>query len=277
MDSLGWVASARGQFERARQLYEESLKLHREKGVMQNTEAADVLAHLGMAEFFSGDPTRAEPLLKESVEIKRALGEKWGMGFALFHLGCAAISLGQFSEAQTYITEGLDVCAELNDRLLRAFLLEALAWLALASPDKDDPALSASIFGTADALRKQIAAPRPPQWRAMVEQIVSELENALGTESVSNEIEAGGQLSTEEVLRNFLQLVDKRKVPSILSPRELEVLKLVASGLTDAQAAQELVVSTRTIHAHLQSIYNKLGVNSRTAAIRIATEQKLIK
>jgi len=99
----------------------------------------------------------------------------------------------------------------------------------------------------------------------------------LGAESVSSEMEAGGQLSAEEALADFLQAVDKRKVPSILSPRELEVLQPVAAGLTDAQAAQKLVVSTRTIHAHLQSVYNKLGVNSRTAAIHAASEQKLIK
>jgi len=276
LDSLGWVASAYGQFERGRNLYEASLKLHRENGVSQNTEVADVLAHLGMAEFFDGEPARAQSPLEESLEIKRSLGEKWGMGFALFHLGCVAISQEQFDKAQAHIIEGLDVCADLNERLLRAFLLEALAWLAIASPGKDDPARSARIFDAAEALRRQIAAPRPPQWRAVVERILSEVKDALGRGSFTKELEAGGRLSAEEALADFLQPAKKQTVLSILSPREQEVLQLVAAGLTDAQVAEKLVVSTRTIHSHLQSIYNKLGVNSRTAALRAAAEQKLI-
>jgi predicted ATPase/DNA-binding CsgD family transcriptional regulator len=276
LDSLGWVASAYGQFERARQLYEESLKLHREKGVSQNTEAADVLAHWGMAEFFDGEYVRAQPLLEESLEIKRALGERWGMGFALFHLGCAAISRRQYEEAKTHILQGLDVCADLNERLLRAFLLEALAWLAFVSPEKADPLSSARIFGAVEALRQQIGAPRPPQWRALVEKVQSDVKTALGADSFLKELEVGKRLPAEDALAIFLQPVEKRIDSSILSPRELEVLQLVAAGLTDAQVAQKLVVSTRTVHSHLQSIYNKLGVNSRTAALRIAAEQKII-
>ncbi len=61
-----------------------------------------------------------------------------------------------------------------------------------------------------------------------------------------------------------------------LSPRELEVLELVATGLSDAQVAAKLVVSPRTVSTHLQSIYNKLGVNSRAAATRFAVENGLV-
>jgi DNA-binding NarL/FixJ family response regulator len=270
------VASAYGQFERARELYQKSLALHRMYGTSQDTEAADVLAHLGMADFFDGDPAQAKPLLEESLAVKRVLEEKWGMGFALFHLGCVAILLDQFDEAQAHIIEGLGVSADLNDRLLRAFLLEALAWLAFASPEKENAALAAKIFGAAQALREQIAAPRPPQWRARVESILSDVRNVLGPESFSKEIESGSQLSAEDALVTFLQPADTWKTSSLLSPRESEVLQLVAAGLTDAQVAQKLFLSIRTVHSHLQSIYNKLGVNSRTAALRAASEQKLI-
>jgi DNA-binding CsgD family transcriptional regulator len=51
-----------------------------------------------------------------------------------------------------------------------------------------------------------------------------------------------------------------------LSRREIEVLCLVARGLGNADIARELWVSVRTVHAHLRSIYRKLGVRSRTAA-----------
>ncbi|MGD2157027.1 MAG: tetratricopeptide repeat protein [Anaerolineales bacterium] len=61
-----------------------------------------------------------------------------------------------------------------------------------------------------------------------------------------------------------------------LTPRELEVLRWVAKGLTDVQVAENLVISPRTVHGHLRSIYAKLGVNSRTAAARYAIEKDLI-
>jgi len=54
-----------------------------------------------------------------------------------------------------------------------------------------------------------------------------------------------------------------------LTPRELEVLTLVASGRANAHAAQELGVSAATIKTHLERIYRKLGVNGRSEAARM--------
>ena len=64
--------------------------------------------------------------------------------------------------------------------------------------------------------------------------------------------------------------------PGGLSAREVEVLGLVAEGLTNAQVAKELFLSPRTIQRHLNSIYHKLGVSSRTAATRFAMEHGLL-
>jgi DNA-binding NarL/FixJ family response regulator len=61
-----------------------------------------------------------------------------------------------------------------------------------------------------------------------------------------------------------------------LSRREREVLALVATGLSDGQIAQDLLLSPRTVSKHLQSVYTKLHVNSRSAATRIALEQGLV-
>ena len=63
--------------------------------------------------------------------------------------------------------------------------------------------------------------------------------------------------------------------PDGLTTREVEVLRLVATGFTDAQVADRLVLSPRTVHAHLSSIYSKLGINSRSAATRYAIEHHL--
>ena len=60
-----------------------------------------------------------------------------------------------------------------------------------------------------------------------------------------------------------------------LTEREIEVLRSVAQGLTDAQVAERLVISPRTVHSHLNSIYSKLGISSRSAATRYAIEHDL--
>jgi DNA-binding NarL/FixJ family response regulator len=63
---------------------------------------------------------------------------------------------------------------------------------------------------------------------------------------------------------------------SELTPRELEVLRLVAQGRTDIQIAEQLVISPRTVNAHLTSIYRKIQVSSRSAATRYAIVRKLV-
>ena len=64
--------------------------------------------------------------------------------------------------------------------------------------------------------------------------------------------------------------------PAGLSAREVEVLGLVASGMTSAQVAKELFISPNTVNRHLHSIYGKLGVSSRAAATRFAAEHRLV-
>jgi DNA-binding NarL/FixJ family response regulator len=64
--------------------------------------------------------------------------------------------------------------------------------------------------------------------------------------------------------------------PAGLTAREVDVLRLVAVGLTDAEVAERLFLSVRTVNAHLRSIYRKLGVGSRAAAGRFAAEHGLL-
>jgi DNA-binding NarL/FixJ family response regulator len=61
-----------------------------------------------------------------------------------------------------------------------------------------------------------------------------------------------------------------------LSPRELEALRLVAAGLSNGTIAARLYVSERTVRYHLTSLFNKLGVTSRTEAVAIASRRGLL-
>jgi LuxR family transcriptional regulator, maltose regulon positive regulatory protein len=74
----------------------------------------------------------------------------------------------------------------------------------------------------------------------------------------------------------LLKVLRLLPAPSGLSGREVEVLRLVADGLGDKEIATRLVVSNRTVHAHLRSIYRKLEVRGRAAAARYAVENGLL-
>ena len=64
--------------------------------------------------------------------------------------------------------------------------------------------------------------------------------------------------------------------PAGLSAREAEVLRLVATGFTNAEVAERLFLSSRTVDWHLGSIYRKLGIHSRAEATRFASEHRLL-
>jgi DNA-binding NarL/FixJ family response regulator len=61
-----------------------------------------------------------------------------------------------------------------------------------------------------------------------------------------------------------------------LTPRQIEVLRLVARGMTNAEIAEALFLSRRTVHAHLRSIFHKLNVGHRSAATRYAVQRGLL-
>lgn len=86
-----------------------------------------------------------------------------------------------------------------------------------------------------------------------------------------SKLEATPRRSTRSYLK---QSVDRRS-QGLLSQREAEILKLVATGARNKEIAFELRISQSTVKAHLDSIFNKLGVDSRTAAVCIASQQEL--
>ena len=70
------------------------------------------------------------------------------------------------------------------------------------------------------------------------------------------------------LLADGVLLVDERGHCSTLTPREREILELVADGDTNGQIADRLWISPATVRSHLENIYAKLGVHTRTAAVR---------
>jgi len=86
---------------------------------------------------------------------------------------------------------------------------------------------------------------------------------------------AKGDQAMSPVVRNRLQTRD-RSPRSSLTPRELEVLQLVAGGSSNREIGQQLMLSEATVKSHLVHIYDKLGVRSRTSAVASAREQGVL-
>jgi DNA-binding CsgD family transcriptional regulator len=207
-------------------------------------------------------------------------------------LGEVAFGQDDLAAAQDLYRQSMDIFHELQDLPLLCWSLDALAGVAVA---QGDPARGVRLFGAATALRSAIGVPQPPFRRAHYERFLAHGRSQLD-EAAAVQAWAQGQAMTAEQAvqyastpaasvphpssrqqRSQTQSARQDTAPlSELTEREVEVLRLVATGMTDAQVAEHLVLSVRTINSHLRSIYSKLGVNTRTAASRYAVEHGLV-
>jgi DNA-binding NarL/FixJ family response regulator len=127
------------------------------------------------------------------------------------------------------------------------------------------------LLGAAESLRERAGAAWPAFVQADSERSADRARRALGDDRFAAESARGRAMGAAEILD--LAAPRPPEHPAGLTVREVEVLGLVASGLTDAQVAEQLVLSVRTVHSHVRSIYRKLGVSSRSAATRYALRQ----
>jgi DNA-binding CsgD family transcriptional regulator len=221
----------------------------------------------------------------------RDVGAKDLTATALSNLGGAVLHQGDARRAAAYFAEGLTLSRELGNRPDIAFNLAGMAGVAAA---EGQPQRSARLFGAAEAVFDAIGLVLEPQDRAEYDRNAAVARAHLGADAFAAAWEAGRTMTIEQAIAEALeplpetlpapaasptasqQAVAMVVYPAGLTAREVEVLRLVAQGLTDAQVAERLVVSTHTVHAHLRSIYSKLEVSSRTAASRFAVEHDLV-
>jgi DNA-binding CsgD family transcriptional regulator len=183
----------------------------------------------------------------------------------------------QVGAAQNAADELVTIAETLGAPFLRATAADATGAVLLA---QGDPAGALVHLRRAVSMWRQMDAPyESARARILVGQACRELGDA---DSSEIEFEAVGQvfqkLGAAPDAERLRQLIDSPEgsYPSGLTARELQVLSLVATGRTNRVIASTLMISEHTVARHLQNIFSKLGVSSRTAAAAFALDQSLI-
>ncbi len=269
---------SQGDQARVRSLLKECLALSREVGFKEGIAAANCL--FGLLALGQGDLATAYSQVEESVVLYKEMGHRHGTAESLAVLGKVVAAQGDFAAAQTLYEESLKISGELDEKWVIAVCLVRLGEVVAAQRQL---AWAAQLWGAADALRDAVGVPIPPVELADYERSVSAARVHLGERAFAAAWAQGRSMTPEQALAAKGQKpapppTTTRTPPTYpagLTAREVEVLRLLADGLTDLQIAEKLILSPRTVHAHISSIYSKLGVTSRSAATRYAIEHHL--
>jgi DNA-binding CsgD family transcriptional regulator/tetratricopeptide (TPR) repeat protein len=309
---LALVRRTRGDYRDAEALFQEALAIYEELGDGAGTARA--LYRYGIALMLEGDAERARPLFERSIELFRPLGDSTGIALDLEGLAFARppgadrqanahieesldilrglgdrrnvakvlviaaginADLGDAETAAERLAEALPLFVEFGDRWFSGWSLELAAQLAASTGDVER---AARLFGAVDAVWAAIGAPLPAYFHERHDDVLTAVRSHLGESRFEAAWDEGRKMPIGATI-DLVQPARRRAgadAPEGLTAREVEVLALVAEGLTDAQVAERLVVSIRTVHAHLRSIYRKLDVDTRSAATRYAVEHALL-
>jgi ATP/maltotriose-dependent transcriptional regulator MalT len=187
------------------------------------------------------------------------------------------LAVGDVKEAHSVCRELKEISARYESGMLGAMVAHAEGAVALAQGE----ALAALItLRRAWQMWQELEVPYEV---ARVRVLLGLACETLGDDDTAAlELEAARSIFSQLGAAPDLARVDSliRRAPSIdghgLTPRELQVLRLVAAGETNKAIAAELVLSERTVDRHLSNIFTKLGVSSRTAATAYAYEHHLV-
>jgi non-specific serine/threonine protein kinase len=278
LSNASFAALGQGHHQRATTLIEESVHLFLE--VEEKWGAAIQLCFLAVAWRDRGDHGRAKRLAERGLALSREVGERQASSAALYTLATLAQAEGDHERARDLFEEGLTVSAELGNEADVAHCLEGLASIAGA---EGSIARAACLWGAEEALLEKIEAAvyTYVPHRSLHRSRVATARARLGEEAFATAWAEGRAMSLEQAMeyaldRSTTPQTAPETYPAGLSAREVEVLSLVAQGMTNAEVARKLFISSRTVGWHLGSVYRKLGFSSRTEATRFAVEHNLL-
>lgn len=228
---------------------------------------------LGLAAVELGEFGQASLYVRKAEAEFERLDSPFGACHAVVELALANRQEGKWEDAISAYQRALKYQQSYRFTTESSEILEGIAEVAAALRHFD---VAARHFGAAAAWR---AAYDEPAWlpvdAALGGSAAAKVRKQLGDQAWSANYRLGSGLTTTAAIRMAEEELDKladvvETMSSGLTPRELEVLRLVGEGKSNADIAARLVISPRTVHAHLRSIFEKVGVSSRTAAVHAA-------
>ncbi len=223
--------------------------------------------HLGYLYLLSGDPVQA---IERCAQGLRRLddGERWARSYLLVITALSLFLRGEAEASAVAARDSLELKHEVGDLTGMAYCLETLAMLAAG---QGRLVRAAWLIGAADTLwertGKRLGGNEAIE--GLHQRAENTARNGLGSVRYERLFRDGASRELGDIVS--LATSDADKLPPLsraqLTKRELEVATLVSHSLTNAQIAARLVISRRTVDAHVASIYAKLGISSRVQLV----------
>lgn len=281
------VAFNAGDLDRAEAAWTECLRLDREHGMAFSVPHA--LHSLAAVAAERRNFSRATQLCEESMELFRQRDDAWGADLVLGRRVRIAQLEGDPARAVTLARERLALDHDLGNHGGIAASLETLAWVERA---RGRAVQAARLLGAAEAIREAVGEPVPRRRHVEHGDEIAMLRRTLGDAAFRAAVTDGRALTLDESVTEGLA-TDTASDPrpaggtpylitsppdrrlADLTPREVEVLRLLASGYSTKQIASELVVTVPTVERHITHIYDKIGARGRAAAAAFALRHGL--
>jgi len=298
LGNLGLAAFKQGDFVRARRHLEQAVAIFRDIGD-QGSEALGI-AYLGLLSNCLADNQSAQEYGQRAFLIAEELGDRRLQAYALTCLGHAAKGLGELTRAAEYYRQALALRRDLGQdslameplaglariSLARGQLVQAQTWVEeiLSYLEQDSSSKGPGLLATDEPFRtyqtcyRVLQTSQDPRAAAVLEAAHNLLQ------------ERAAKISDEEMRRSFLEHVPSHReivseftrakctaqLAEPLTNREMDVLRLIADGLTNREIAERLVIDVGTVKFHAHNIYGKLEVRNRTQAAARARELNLL-
>lgn len=276
--SLGWALmflahtrGYRGQVEGCLEDLADARRLLAEAG--SRTDLLLLGYQSGFMNFLCGNAAEAVACCDEGLLLTAdTQAECWGRGWNLAVRGYALWHKGDPAQSAASSREGLRAHASLRDQKGMAFCLENLAWHAAELRHFERVAV---LQGAADTLWRRAAAPclGIRLLLDLHEEAADKAREALGADGYHRSFQEGAVLSFDGLVGLALD-EDAPATPEVpsatrgpaegLTPRERQVAGMAASGMTNRQIAEKLVISQRTVDSHIERSLAKLGISSRS-------------